>query len=63
MDLSPAVFGGSHVREVSASKTAAINRLKLFKTCIEFFLIAVNKYANLGEIALQICNAALLVKT
>lgn len=62
MDLSPAVFGGSHVREVSAAKTAAINRLK-FKTCIEFFLIAVNKYANLREIALQICNAALLVKT
>lgn len=62
MDLSPAVFGGSHVREVSASKTAAINRLK-FKTCIEFFLIAVNKYANLREIALQIYNAALLVKT
>lgn len=62
MDLSPAVFGGSHVREVSAAKTAAINRLK-FKPCIEFFLIAVNKYANLGEIALQIYNAALLVKT
>lgn len=62
MDLSPAVFGGSHVREVSAAKTAAINRLK-FKTCIEFFLIAVNKYANLREIALQIYNAALLVKT